>query len=89
MIAYESEELLHSLGDDADTIARSLAQRGIKGRPHSALTCPLARVIRGQVGLETAIAHGGYALVLRKCEREFIFRFDDGYYPELIEGGDK
>lgn len=82
-------------------IAKLLAQEGIKGRPGWSHLCPVARFLSREAGCEVlvdfvagdelvAILDEGYNWPLQikvpDSVKEFVKRFDNGEFPELIEG---
>lgn len=80
-------------GDPAEEFRR----RGIKGIPENACECPFARFIKQETGVEdinvsnndTIIGpEGGEQVWFINPDNmfEFIQEFDEGEYPELIEG---
>lgn len=83
-------EALAALPDTADGIAAMLAEAGIKGRRVSAFDCPLACWLSRQIGSSVSVAYSARIrgtderIPLAAATGEFRFRFDDGYYPELV-----
>lgn len=92
-----SELLTHlkALGDNCDQVARSLADKDIKGYPGNAKCCPLANYVRTIEGSGTAIAVTATHCVLSgivpsvsirlpfPCS-EFARAFDSGSYEHLV-----
>lgn len=96
---------LQSLGQDADTVAQTLGELGIKGYRRGAEACPISNFVRAQVPPSQrpeeprhAVMSGrGYSVVRVKDRHKpleiehpaaivnFIRKFDDELYPELVQ----
>lgn len=87
-------DLLRPLGNSCDEIAQSLQRLGITGRRHDGYNCPIAKYFRTHrypatsatlpSGLYNSIdgsIHGWWPAAVVN----FIFQFDRGAYPELVE----
>lgn len=89
------EEWLDSLGTTADEVANSCRALGYKGRPQQARVCPISNGAKQHFGVPFASAYksvfvgelgGNYTRVnLTRPVDEFIQKFDDGEYPDLVE----
>lgn len=81
----EAIKVLESLGENADEVAQSLKDKGIKGVRLHPCECPLAKLIGGYFsyfgGTFVFGKEAGFELP-RAC-REFIAAFDRGAYPEI------
>jgi hypothetical protein len=99
------EETLRQLGDDADTVAASLRERGVKGLVGMAEHCPIATLLRWTYDADVDVIEVESDSIRFHCHgegpyesmwieppppavAEFIVRFDDGGYPDLIETGE-
>ena len=80
----EAIKALESLGENADEVAQSLKDKGIKGVRLHSCECPLAKLIGGYVAHRGAFVFGKEACFeLPRACREFIAAFDRGAYPEI------
>jgi hypothetical protein len=94
----QAMQLLMDLGDNAEQVASSLKEQGIKGY-HSCYSCPIARFLikNGAVYGRCAVASlislswdlaseaGANSFDPPVGVRMFITAFDSGAYPELEE----
>lgn len=88
-------DLVLQLGDlgSADAIAALLRSRGIKGTPQFPCHCPIANYIRKESGCRVAVTCnvkvdlGNHGLEIKSPDSilEFIARFDDLQFPDLID----
>jgi hypothetical protein len=92
--------LLAALGDTPAAIARTLVDAGIRGDRCNEGTCPIATyLMRSDLGLHSVavsgniatlrFGHGGaYTCLVRTPDavEEFIERFDEGGFSELLIG---
>jgi hypothetical protein len=94
----DTPECITSLPETSDAIAAVLDAKGIKGfRAHSHC-CPIANLVRSEVGCHYLEIGGAWAdIVIVKGDDadafdipqrvvNFVSRFDMGDYPNLIEG---
>jgi hypothetical protein len=90
--------LLGTLGDTSDQIAAAFVAKGIKGETGSAYRCPVAKWLIAETGCREAEVDqadvcvrrdGGGSLWVTPPEpvADFIVRFDEGDYPDLIAEG--
>ncbi len=91
--------LLATLGDTPVAVAETLRAKGIKGRPCESSRCPIANWLVTETGAVTvevdsdiyfrhAGAHGLWIDPTPDAVAEFIRRFDEGDFPDLIDDGD-
>lgn len=89
--------LLGTLGDTEQQIAATLRGKGITGHKAAAEHCPIANWLRAETGCTHVEVDAG-AVYLKydqpgfiaqpaSAVDEFIWHFDDGDYPDLIEPG--
>ncbi len=89
-------EALHKLGRNADEIADTLYNKGFQGCRHKGENCPLANYLAEQFpdaavnvgfGATSVKTRSTFFLVNtpKPCKR-FIYNFDNGFYPRLIDG---
>lgn len=81
-------EALAALTGTPDEIAATLASRGIRGEIGSPCRCPIAIAV-GADAIWTRPPAAIFGLVkvpLPAAVVEFVELFDDGWYPELVEG---
>jgi len=92
-------DFLESLGNSPDEVASNLASKGIKGSRSVSVSCPVTNVVKKY--FETDNVSTGLSLcsvnVLTDYEgpsaqvelpysvQVFVFRFDNGEFPELVE----
>lgn len=86
---------LNALGDTPDAIADRLRALGIKGRRIGARHCPIAQLLNTLDGVSNAAVFddsisfsksGGWGAALpTSAAVEFIRRFDQGVYLDLVE----
>jgi hypothetical protein len=96
--SQEIFRLLDDLGSSPDTVAGTLARTGVQGHRYGLTDCPIARFTNavltadpraGSVKVGLRRLRVGRALgvplsvPLPAAVREFIVRFDDGWYPQL------
>lgn len=83
------EQKLADLPNTPDEIAKFLIARGINGRRGSGYACPFARYIGCGVTVTSdkivINPDTGTYLAVTKPVSEFICKFDQGDYPELVE----
>lgn len=97
LTAPELLDKLASLGSP-DAIALFLTEQGIKATPSRSSTCAIALYLRRELDTEfLAVGTGSMVIWTRTCDgpdmhhrlpapvSQFIMRFDDLYYPELID----
>ena len=84
-------EALTALGRDADEVAERLKALGFTGRPSIVGDCPVARYLRASLHHRIAVGSwscswgsGGH-FPLTPAVSDFVLRFDDGIYPELVD----
>ena len=92
-IAKEITEKLDALGEDADTIAQTLRNLGVKGKV-GGRSCPLYHYLHPReqrvawVGRSMVHIDGTYPpselVELPEAAVEFVYQFDDGAYPDLV-----
>lgn len=95
------EELLAGLGTNREEVMESLKKEGIKGEKGNGCRCPVARYLCKKLGIELGLLSVGSGDVLYgdpvvTCREPvarvpspisyFIFAFDEGHYPDLVEG---
>ena len=78
-----------------EDIRELMQQEGIKGLPCHAMACPIARFLRSKVDQDIRVsnyriyAHEGIAYTWNtktpQTVREFVSRFDNTVYPELVQ----
>ncbi len=91
-------QLLAELGDTADAVADRLRALGIKGIPGDACWCPVASYLKrnGYEAVAVSMSDWGCALSVEQGYGaidgdtpgpvvEFIARFDEGVYLDLVE----
>lgn len=93
-IATDIWNRLADLGDDPDIIAENLAAAGITGHRNEAAACPLYHYLRAEIppvrcvgDVEIAYDAGGPLpefTNIPPVAGEFVRRFDEGGYPELV-----
>lgn len=85
-------EALEELGETAEEVAESLRKGGHKGIPKTACACPVANFCNKKFDADTDVQLS--EIVLTDCEIvvdmpdnifQFITRFDNGEFPELVE----
>lgn len=96
-VAEKIRLTLESLGADPDAVARTLNERGIRGRRSNGCNCPIAELLKREV-LETAGQWGphGYWVTTFHVDfpdgtqspvpdpvGDFVEMFDAGRYPHL------
>lgn len=76
----------------ADDVAAWLRSKGIKGRRNCGEYCPMAVLMKKELGTDGAVANNGFQFADMKLQlafppeiQKFIIRFDAGYYPDLEE----
>jgi hypothetical protein len=78
---------LNGLGT-VDAVRKFLVEQGVKGTPCNGVDCIVANYIRRESGLRGRVFRdlivGVRIYHLKFHVREFINRFDNGTYPELI-----
>lgn len=90
--------LLAELGDTADKVADALRAKGIKGRRVSARSCPVTTYLKARrPALDTLTTTQGWVrfrdpdsptwptIPTTEPVREFVRRFDQGVYLDLVE----
>lgn len=81
---------LEKLGATSGEVAAALFAKGCKGRRNKYYSCPVARYLKEETG-EEAMVGGGMArrgdksCYLPPPVETFVFEFDEGKYPELID----
>ncbi len=89
------EELLQSLGSTSNEVAESLAARNITGDTCDCHFCPVANLLTDVVGPDWKVEDygvtdedvkfpGGRA-VLPEAVAEFVVRFDNHEFPDLVD----
>lgn len=87
-------DLCRTLGSDSDTISRSLLRLGLRGRRTDGYYCPLSRYLRAHRYPESTrvvatcvydMRDGSVLGWLPPAVSEFVRRFDNGFYDELVE----
>lgn len=91
--------LLESLGDTPEDVAASLRKLGCRGYSHCPGTCPVARFLLSVGCTDIVVSHiwlvatgpNGQVASHRMppAVGAFVLRFDDGWYPELVERGEE
>lgn len=91
-------DVVRPLGSDCNSIARSLQRLGIRGQMVDGYSCPLAKYLRANRYPESARVLTSGVYDIRSGDTlgwfpatvcEFIRRFDDGLYPDLVEDADR
>jgi hypothetical protein len=94
-------ELGKSLGSTPDMVALNLKEMGVRGSPRQPTGCPIARYLQAVVGTEAWIGDvvvwdrsvhiypAGRRIPrmiwLPRAVVQFMDRFDNGAYPELVD----
>lgn len=85
-----AQGLLDSLSK-CSSIADELRNAGVKGKPFSTHTCPIAKLIRTEVGDDVGVCIGRWSGVVDDAHvsipedvSRFIGDFDRGEHPDLI-----
>lgn len=81
---------LATLGASAEAVARTLKKKGIKGTLEAVNSCPVAEFLKREYrGEEIAVALdievNGVTIRAPKAISDFIDKFDDEQYPELVK----
>lgn len=88
------DEALLALGDDVDTVVRTLKEKGIRGERLNGLTCPISNYLTScgflSPMVDSLTASGGTdgSNIIQKealppAVRTFLQRFDATAFPEL------
>jgi hypothetical protein len=90
--------MLRSLGNAPEDVAASLRRQNCRGYRGMPATCPVAVLMRRagyhHINVDhvaaAAIGPGGFQCChpVPSAVGAFVLRFDDGWYPELVERGE-
>lgn len=80
---------LEDLGDTADEVAVTLARYGVTGLRGKVRECPIARWATNLYGEPVSVGCESMSAItwevsLPEAVVDFVRRFDDGLYPELL-----
>lgn len=79
----------------ADEIARYFYDQGVRGSQAQAADCPFAKWIKVETGKDYRVGSrwispptepAVYVAELSPAARDFVSRFDSGFYPQLVQG---
>lgn len=95
MTHEEMQRVLEGLGDSSDEVASALARAGVKGMCGQSGSCALANHLRSLMLYQSYAAvtpsiviwtdkKAAMRLSLPPAVQEFVQKFDEGHYPELI-----
>jgi hypothetical protein len=83
------EQALAELPDTADGIAAYLTEQDCRGKREDGDYCPIATYLRGigflapHVDPDVAFVGGAETVHLPDGARQFVYRFDEGEWPQL------